>query len=62
MLIGVLENQLADRLHEKYTFVVLSTWSQFYLIRGLIYIVTYCMWQSHFLASFYMIPCPHQIY
>ena len=39
MLIGVLENQLADRLYEKYTFIVLSTWSQFYLIRGLIYIV-----------------------
>ena len=49
MLIGVLENQLlADRLYEKYTFIVLSTWSQFYLIRGLIYIVTYCMSQSHF--------------
>ena len=31
MLIGVLENQLADRLYQKYTFICLSTWSQFYL-------------------------------
>ena len=33
MLIGVLENQSADGLYEKYTFMVLSAWSQFYLIR-----------------------------
>ena len=42
MLIGVLENQLADKLYKKYTFIVLSAWSQFYLIRGLIYILTAC--------------------
>ena len=42
MLIGVLENQSADGLYEKYTFIVLSAWSQFYLIRGLIYILTAC--------------------
>ena len=43
MLIGVLENQLAARLYEKYTFICLATWSKFYLIRGLIYILTACL-------------------
>ena len=39
MLIGVLENQLADRLYEKHTFTCLSAWSQFYLIRGFTYLL-----------------------
>ena len=42
MFIGVLENQLVNRLYEKYTFLCLSAWSQFYLIRGFTYSLHVC--------------------